>query len=623
MAENRTKTTRLNLFLQLVFAFIIFLGVNLLGNATLGPYRLDLTGDKLFTLSEGTGPILEALERPITLKFYFSESNAAGYPELYRYGQRVEDFLREFEVLADGMITLEKYDPEAYTPEKTEAQAYGLLNLGGGDDDPFFLGLVGFDDTNRLEVISRFSEDRERFLEYDLAKNIYLLAQAERPTLGIISGLPLQFGVGGAMAVLQGQSQSYLLYSQLGQFFNLEHLESEFSTIPGTVDVLMVLHPPRLTDRQLFAIDQFVLSGNPAIVFVDPFAEVSPTSGQNGAVGVGEVINPSSDFKPLLEAWGVGYSPDLAVIDLELAQRVEVALEAGTSLQDYVHWLGVDKARLNENDPVTAFLTVVNFASAGALIPMDKDGLRFDPLISTSENAALIDADLIRGNNNASRLTDEFIKTQSFTLSARISGLAQSAFPDGVEGLSGLKEGQINVVVTADADIFEDRFWAAIRQEATGQNVLVPIADNAAFIVNAIDHLGGSEGLVSLRARGVSKRPLEKFQELRREATRIEKAEQDILRQRLIEAQSRLSDLETGAGGEQISSQTKEAALRDFRNEIRILEKNINLAQRNLQLSIKGLENRVIFLNMFIIPVGLIFLTLLRFGILRRGRKKS
>ena len=292
MAENRTKTNRVNLSLQLVFALIIFLGANLLGNATLGPYRLDLTGDKLFTLSPGTGPILEGLERPITLKFYFSETNAASYPELYRYGQRVEDFLKEFEVISGGGITLEKFDPEAYTPEKTEAEAYGLVNLGGSDDDPFFLGLVGFDNTNRLEVISRFSEDRERFLEYDLAKVIYLLAQVERPTLGIISGLPLQFGVGGAMAFLQGQSQSYLLYSQLGQFFNLEPLEGDFSAIPSTVDVLMVLHPPELSDRQLFAIDQFVLSGNPAIVFVDPFAEVSPQTAQNNAMGLGEVGRP-------------------------------------------------------------------------------------------------------------------------------------------------------------------------------------------------------------------------------------------------------------------------------------------------------------------------------------------
>ncbi|MHA1543924.1 MAG: Gldg family protein, partial [Alphaproteobacteria bacterium] len=458
--------------------------------------------------------------------------------------------------------------------------------------------------------------------EYDLAKNIYLLAQAERPTLGIISGLPLQFGVGGAMAFLQGQSQGYLLYSQLGQFFNLEPLVGDFSAIPRTVDVLLVLHPPELTDRQLFAIDQYVLSGNPALVFVDPFAEVAPLSNQSNAMGVGEVIHPSSDLKPLLEAWGVSYSPELAVIDLELAQRVEVALEAGASLQDYVHWLGVDKDRLNQNDPVTAFLTVVNFASAGALFSLEKDGLEFEPLISTSENAALIDASLVRENFSASVLIDAITETETYTLAARISGQAKSAYPDGVEGLSGLQEGQINVVVTADADIFEDRFWAAVRQETTGQNVLVPIADNAAFIVNAIDHLGGSEGLVSLRARGVSKRPLEKFRDLRREAIRIEEAEKDILRRRLVEAQTRLSDLETSAEGGQNLSQSREVALRDFRNEIRIIEQNLNLAQRNLRLKIRGLENRVIFLNMFVVPVGLIFLTLLRFGVLRRGRQK-
>ena len=251
-----------------------------------------------------------------------------------------------------------------------------------------------------------------------------------------------------------------------------------------------------------------------------------------------------------------------------------------------------------------------------------KAGLSFDPLISTSETAALIDANRLRDSFDYSDLFSDVTETQSFTLSARISGRAESAFPTGVDDLTGLTEGNIHVVVTADADIFEDRFWAAVRQEATGQNVLVPIADNAAFIVNAIDHLGGSEGLVSLRARGVSKRPLEKFQDLRREATRIEAAEQDVLRQRLVEAQTRLSNLEAGTSGGQVSSQAREQALRDFKNEIRILEKNLNLAQRDLRLNIRALENRVIFLNMFVVPMGLIILTILRFVFLRRGRKR-
>lgn len=622
MQENRTRTTRVNLVLQATLALVVFLGLNLLGNKELGPYRLDLTADKLFTLSPGTGTIMAGLERPITLKYFFSESAAASFPELYRYGQRVEDFLEEMDVLGGDNITLEKLDPEAYSEEKAEAEAYGLINLGDGDDEPFYLGLVGFDDTNRLEVISRFSEDRERFLEYDLAKIIYLLAQEKRLKLGIVSGLPLQFGVGGALAFLQGQSQSYLLYSQLGQFFDLENLEEDFSTIPSDVGVLLVLHPPELSSRQLFAIDQFVLAGNPALVFVDPFAEVSPLTEQNNTAGFGAVVNRTSDLAPLLEAWGVNYSPDKVVIDLAQGQRVEVPGQAGTKVRDYIHWLGIGGQYLNENDPVTAFLSLLNFASAGALEKRPGSDIDFEPLVQTSENAALIDAELVRGNDDPSLLAAAAPSGGQYTLSARLSGEAETAFPNGVENLTGLNRGNINVVITADADVFEDRFWAALRRETTGQNVLVPIADNAAFIVNTIDHLGGSEGLVSLRARGVSKRPLEKFQDMRREATRIEEAEQERLRKRLAEAQTRLADLESGLPSGQTAAQNRDQTLKDFKNQVRMIKKNLNQAQRDLRLNIKGLENRVIFLNMFFVPAVLLLLALLRFGLLRSGRKK-
>ncbi len=622
MAENRTKTRRVNLLLQAAFAVIVFLGLNLAGNKELGPYRLDLTADKLFTLSPGTETIMAGLERPITLKYFFSESGASSFPELYRYGIRVEDFLEEIDVLGGDMVTLEKVDPEAYSEAKTEAEAYGLVNLGSGDDEPFFLGLVGFDDTNRLEVVSRFSEDRERFLEYDLAKVIYLLAQERRPKLGIISGLPLQFGVGGAMAFLQGQSQSYLLYSQLGQFFELENIEGDFSAIPSDVDVLLVLHPPDLSDRQFFAIDQFVLAGNPALVFVDPFAEVSPLTEQSNAAGFGAVVKQSSDLAPLLKAWGVDYSPDKVVIDRDQGQRVEVALEAGTRVEDYVHWLGIEGEFLNPNDPVTAFLSVLNFASAGALEKRPGAGINFEPLVQTSNNAALIDAGVVRGGSDPTGFAAQAEGAGQYPLSARLTGLAETAFPGGVGDLPAVASGDINVIVTADADLFEDRFWAALRRDAGGRNVLVPIADNAAFVVNAIDHLSGSEGLVSLRARGVSKRPLEKFQEMRSEATTIQKAKQEELRRRLAEAQTRLADLESGKAS-QDADQNREQALREFKNQVRTIENNLNDVQRNLRLNIKSLENKVIFLNMFIVPALLLLLALLRFGALRARRKKQ
>jgi ABC-type uncharacterized transport system involved in gliding motility auxiliary subunit len=207
------------------------------------------------------------------------------------------------------------------------------------------------------------------------------------------------------------------------------------------------------------------------------------------------------------------------------------------------------------------------------------------------------------------------------TLSARVMGRASSAFPNGVENLRGVETGTINVLVTADADLFEDRYWAALRQEATGQNVLVPIADNAAFVVNAIDYFSGSEALISLRARGVSTKPLEKFQQLRRKATDALAQEQQDLTARLAEAQLRLAELERGGGA--ANDQDRTEILAQYQNDVRAIEQRLNETRRSLRQNITGLENQVIVLNLLLVPFFIVLLTLLKIFVVDRGRKKA
>ena len=118
MATTPLKTRRINAFMQVAFAAIIFLAVNFLGNAWLGPIRVDLTEDGLYTISPGTSAILADLEQPVTLKFYFSESEAGTNPPLFRYGRRVQDLLEEFEAASKGKISLEVIDPVPFSAEK-------------------------------------------------------------------------------------------------------------------------------------------------------------------------------------------------------------------------------------------------------------------------------------------------------------------------------------------------------------------------------------------------------------------------------------------------------------------------------------------------------------------------
>ena len=612
---------RLNAFLQIVFAFVIFLSVNLLGNTMMAPARLDLTEDGLFTLNTGTKEILDSLEEPLTIKLYFSEKAATNDPELFRYGHRVRDFLAEFEALSGGKIRLQVIDPEPFSEEREEASSYGVQSIGEGED-AIFLGLVGFDDTNRLEVIAHFSEDRERFLEFDLAKVVFLLAQEKKPVIGLLSSLPMRFGTGGATAFLQGRGQPYILYSQLIQMFDVVYLEDNFNVIPVNVDVLLVVHPPELSEDQLYEIDQFALSGRPAMIFVDPFAEVSPLM-QQGTAGVvyGDAISPSSDMAPLFKAWGVKYSPDQAVVDFNLGQRVEVGNPPNMTYRDYIHWLGVGADQLDENNPITAFLLTINFASAGVLEYVGGENIAFQPLIETSDGADLVPINLVQLDVDPGVLIQTATPQKTYTLAARLTGQAGSAFPDKALEQQGLVEGNINVIIGADADIFEDRFWVRVQSDGFGRDVLVPFADNAAFIVNALDYLSGSDALISLRARGGSKRPLETFHDLRREATVREEAEKETLRARLREVEARLVELQRSTPGDEAYSSAREVEIQNFRTQAEGIQRNLSQVQRTLIQTIQTMENRIIFLNMFIVPVLLILIGLLRFGLAKRRKR--
>ena len=76
------------------------------------PLRLDLTGERLYTLSKGSKAVLGKLEADVTLKFYFSASSAEMPMQLKTYAQQVQNLLKEYERAGNGHLALEAYDPK-------------------------------------------------------------------------------------------------------------------------------------------------------------------------------------------------------------------------------------------------------------------------------------------------------------------------------------------------------------------------------------------------------------------------------------------------------------------------------------------------------------------------------
>jgi len=609
-------TPRLYAFAAILLAAIVFVAINIAADTALTTAKLDLTENGQFTLAQGTRNIVANLKEPITLRFYFSKEVAADYAQTVDYAKRVRDLLGEYAALSHGKLILEEVDPEPYTEAEDRATANGLTGAPTDSGEVVYFGLVGTNQIDGKEVIPYFTPDREQYLEYDLSSLIYRLSTPKKPVIGVISSLPLQTGPGGIQAMMQGQSQPFAIYTELNQTYKTQMIQANFAEIPKDIDVLMLAHPSALSDAQMAAVDQFVLSGGRALIFVDPNSEVAK-AGANPYQPSAAL--PSSDLPKLFRAWGISYNPQKIVGDKALAQRVQVA-DPRDPVALYPAWLHLTSDNFDAKDTITANLQTLNLASVGALRPLKGATTTFTPLVSSSDQAALVDADEVRNQPKPQDMMDEIMPTgEKFTIAARVSGDAKTAFP----ATAKVKSGKINVVVMADSDIFDDRFWVRV-QNVLGRKIAAPFADNGAFVLNAVENLTGSGDLIGLRTRAASQRPFTVVRDLQAKAQTQFRAEEQALQTRLTDTQQRLRELEQGGGAAKGKtaglSPAQQAEVEQFRRQLIDTRTQLRDVQHNLRKEIDALGARLAFINIALVPL-LVAIFAIGLAALRRRRR--
>jgi len=621
-----TMSRRLYAIAAIALATVMFVALNIAIDASVTNARLDLTENHEFTLAQGTRNTIAKLEEPITLKFFYSKKVAAEYAQIQAYATRVRDLLHEYAALSGGKIVLQEIDPEPFTPEEDEAVAAGLTGAPTDNGDMVYFGLSGTNSIAGKEAIPFFTQDREAYLEYDLTSMIYRLSTPVKPVLGIITSLPLDVGAGGMMAAMQGQSRPYVAYQELQQTYKTKMLDANFASIPPDVEVLMIAQPGALNDKQLYAIDQFVLRGGRALVFVDPYSEIAGANQQQGSSPI------VSDLPRLFKAWGVHFTSDKVVGDRALAQRVQVSDDARNPVAEYPIWLHLTPENFDSTDPLTANLQALNLASAGALSPLKGATTHFAPLLRSSNEASLIDATQARLNPQPQTLMDAIHPTgQEYVLAARISGPAKTAFPEGTPQGTALppqikdSKGAINVIVVAESDMFDDRFWVRL-QNVLGRTVATPFADNGSFILNAVENLMGSNDLISLRTRATNDRPFTRVSKIQAQAQAQFQSEADALKQKMSDTEDRLRALQQGSTGKaQAAGLTPEqsAEIDRFRHELLDTRTQLRDVQHNLRKDIDLLGGILAFVNIALVPLLLAAFALGLAWLRRRRRARA
>jgi ABC-type uncharacterized transport system involved in gliding motility auxiliary subunit len=610
----------------LIALAVLFLGVVMLSNIGLRGMRVDLTQNKLYTLSRGTQQVLAELKEPVNLYFYFSREAAAKQaPLVMPYANRVREFLEELAARSGGKIHLRVVDPQPFSEEEDRAAEYGLQSLQAGGGDALYFGLAGTNSTDGRAAISNFQADREEFLEYDVAKLINELGTPKKPVIGLLSSLGLQ----GQFNPMTGQmGEPWPILTQLQELFSIRSLTADVDHIDKDVDVLMLVHPKSLTPKTLYAIDQFVMRGGRILLFVDPNSGAD-TSGQDPSNPLaGAMADHSSNLAPLLAAWGVDYDATKVVGDLERG------LEVRTSMQSppvrHIGILGLARRDMNQSDVVTASLEKINLATAGALAAHPGAKTTFEPLLLSSAGAEPMPAQRFNALTDPATLRDGFKPTGvRYALAARVTGPVESAFPNGPppdkKPAAGPPAAHLaktsapaNIVIVADTDLLMDYVWVQTR-ELFGQRVAQAFANNGDLVANILDNLSGSSALISVRGRASFSRPFERVEALKRQAD-------DRLRGKALELQSELQQTETkltelqSKRNDQSSvmlSPEQESELKRFVAEKARVRKELRETQRGLDVDINRLNTWLKVINIAIAPLlvavsGVVILSLRR-----------
>lgn len=502
MASRRTLDTT-------VFT-IAFVGIVILLNvlAVHSFWRIDLTGDERFTLSEASRDAVRSLDDRLTVKAYFSD----GLPPPYSHNARyVRDLLEEYYAAADGNLSYEFLDPMAEeTAEDKEKRKEIQRDIFGRairqetdmERELRMLGVqpveVRVNEGDNLEVqrvymgISlRYGEEQEAIpvvvdtstLEYDLTTLIRKVSRPKVPTIGLVTGR------GG----LDPNEKLATVSSLLRQQYDLRPVDlSADATIPDDVDALIVTGPAEpFGDDEAAAIDGFIRGGGHVAFFPDAVKVDLRTAGSEPA---------DHGLDGLLRRYGVSIRPGI-VLDAECAQ-ISVSQQRGfMRIAQPVRYPYMPAVRqLDQEHPLTRGLADITFPFVSALEPVTPEAgtLDVEVLVSSSESSWIETPPFDLNPLQRWPETIEFNGPYPLvaTVAGEIPGEAEPAADDAGSAPAPAATVPVRLLVVGGSALLTDQFLSNSTQ---------------AMVLNLVDWLLLDEAMLEIRTRGLAEAPLEEL----------------------------------------------------------------------------------------------------------------
>ncbi len=462
---------------------LLFVGIVILVNGLIWriPLRVDLTQEKLYTLSPATKRILQNLDDLVTIRVYFSSKLP---PNLVVLRDEIRDLLDEYRTYARGNLQVEWIDPLKDRNVEREAQRLGIVpvqvNVLEKDKVEVvkaYMGMVFLygDRKETLPVVSDVSN-----LEYEITAAILKVTQGIQKTIGVL--LPENLSL---------DRDFYEVRTELGKQYNLRTLKPG-QKISG-VDLLIVVDGQGFGREDAENIDAFVQQGGNVLFLLDPVQIEEPLTAR---------VN-DSPVLDLLEHYGIRVNHDLVMdVSNEIAPFARGFVRF---FVPYPYWVKITKPGFNPDLPPVRQLEslVMPWTSSVEFVGDTTDTLvQFAYLARTTDKAwhstgfFNLDPQAIRPPRPEAR--------QSFVVAALVTGHFPKYTPDTTASDTVSRYSPTaHLVITGTSRFARTTF-------------IQSFPENLTFFMNLVDYLGLSEDLISIRSKGVTDRPLRRLTEMQK-----------------------------------------------------------------------------------------------------------
>ena len=633
----------------LVIGLIVVI-VNYLFGFTALRTRIDLTEDKLYTLSQGTVNILKALDTNVSIRYYRTEDKEMLPEHIQVYIRRVEDILNEYKKRGRGSIELELLDPQPDSDEEVAALQDGVRATTVNLVEAFYNGIV-VQCLDEKIVLPALDPNRETLLEYELSRAMAEVTRTGKPKIAIMTDEPINGNPGSNPMDPRGGGGSppWFLPQLLERDYEVGTIPLSTEEIEDDVDLLLLVHPKRISERSEYAIDQFVLRGGKLVACLDPKFYFGQAFRPNPMAMGGGGSEPSN-LEKLLPAWGLSFS--VAQVLADVAYMTAVTNNQRSSINE-PRVLSLNSEAFNQNTPATASLQKMLMWEAGVFTGTPADGLEKTALISSTEKSALVTPAFMYGNDAEQIMADFKADGKKYDLALIVAGKFKTAFPEGppaeeeseedaeeeseedaeeesendeAENEEGdaeeekpekehLKESDAenSVVLIGDVDMLHDRTFVNTRTDFfTGQSFSVMGQANLVLLQNLLEQMAGNDNLIKIRSRTAAQRSFIKLRKMDEESEKNYRDAANEGQAEVDKAQSELARILIEGKGKNVSAHNVDPETQKAIEKMRatFAEAKKKLRQINLERrrDKEALVHRVKAANILLMPILVILL---------------